>query len=287
MTPTLGAPGAFGAFGPGGVLPRPFDPAGSSFAALLAAGSGVPAPVAGGAVPTRLPDGLSPDGTTVLAVVAADGVVMAGDRRATAGNVIARADLRKVFPADSHTVVAISGMAGPAMELAKVLATELEHYEKVEGETLTLDGKSNRLAGLLRANLPLTMQGLVVVPLLAGYDLEAELGRIFEYDAIGGRYVATDHAVAGSGSLSVRATLRRAADARAPLPHAVDAALEALLVAAEEDSATGGPDPARGIFPIVAAVDRDGYREVPEGEVAARVAALIAARGPQGRGSVA
>lgn len=272
--------GAGAPFGPGGVLPRPFDPGGASFAALLGTGPGVSPPQALG----RLPEGLAPDGTTVLAVVARDGVVMAGDRRATSGNVIARSDLRKVFPADSHTMVAISGTAGPAMELAKVLSTELEHYEKVEGEPLSLEGKSNRLAGLLRANLPLTLQGLVVVPLLAGYDLGAGRGRIFEYDAIGGRYVATDHAVAGSGSLSVRATLRRAVDASAPMDHAIDAALEALLVAADEDSATGGPDPARGIFPLVAIVERDGYRELAEAEVAARVTTLIAARSGADRG---
>ena len=271
-----------GAWGLPGVLPRPFDPGASSFAALLAALGGPGALGASG--PARLPEGLSPDGTTVLAVVAAEGVVMAGDRRATSGNVIARSDLRKVFPADSHSMVAISGVAGPAMELAKVLSTELEHYEKVEGGPLSLEGKSNRLAGLVRANLPLTMQGLVVVPLLAGYDLDAGRGRIFENDAIGGRYVATDHAVAGSGSLAVRATLRRAADIEAPLEHAIDAALEALIVAAEEDSATGGPDPSRGIFPIVAVVDRDGYREVPEEDVAARVAAIAAGRDGGRRG---
>lgn len=281
MTPTPSGPTWWG---PGGVLPRPFDPGGASFSSLLAAVSGTQ-PVPGPAGPVRPPEALSPDGTTVLAVVSRDGVVMAGDRRATSGNVIARSDLRKVFPADSHSMVAISGTAGPAMELAKVLATELEHYEKVEGETLSLEGKSNRLAGLVRANLALTLQGLIVVPLFAGYDRAGERGRIFEYDAIGGRYVATDHAVAGSGSLSVRATLRRAADAAAPMEHAIDAALEALLVAADEDSATGGPDPSRGIFPLVAVVDRDGYREVGEDAIADRVARLMEARGTAARRS--
>lgn len=281
MIPSIGSPGPGW---PGDVRPRAFDPNGASFAALLAAGAAAGALAAASG---RLPEGLASDGTTVLAVVASDGVVMAGDRRATSGHVIARSDLRKVFPADSHAMVAISGTAGPAMELAKVLATELEHYEKVEGETLSLEGKSNRLAGLLRANLPLTLQGLVVVPLLAGFDVATGRGRIFEYDAIGGRYVATDHAVAGSGSLSVRATLRRAVDADAPLSHAIDAAIEALLVAAEEDSATGGPDAARGIFPIVAVVDGEGYREVAEAEVAERVAAIVARRGARRSGASA
>lgn len=273
MTGPTGAPEG-GA--PLGLVPAAFDPARSSFAALLttALPSAAPGPLAG----TALPEGLVADGTTVLAAVAAEGVVMAGDRRATAGSAIARSDLRKVFPADSHSMVAISGLAGPAMELAKVLATELEHYEKVEGERLSLEGKSNRLSGLLRANLPLTMQGLVVVPLFAGYDLEADRGRIFEYDAIGGRYVTTDQAVTGSGTVSARAVLRRLVDPSAPVARAVTAVLEALLAAAEDDSATGGPDPARGIYPIVAIVDRDGYRELDEDAVAAEVAAIAASR---------
>jgi proteasome beta subunit len=262
-----------------GVLPLPFDPAASSFAALLA--DVVPDAVRSGRVvasdPTMLA-GLLAEGTTILAVRGLGGVVVAGDRRATSGHLIARADLRKVFPADSHSAVAISGAAGPAMELARILATELEHYEKVEGEPLTLEGKSSRLAGLLRANLPLTLQGLIVVPLFAGFDVRAGTGRIFEYDPIGGRYVAAEQAVAGSGSLAARSTLRRLADAQAPLTTAAATAVEALVVAAEDDSATGGPDPGRGIYPIVAVIDEDGYRELPEPEVAALVAAAMEGR---------
>lgn len=265
--------------GPFGVLPRPFDPAGSSFAAVLA--RVVPDAVRAGRVaaadPTTLA-GLVSEGTTVLAVRGEGGVVIAGDRRATSGHLIARADLRKVFPTDDHSAVAISGAAGPAMELARVLATELEHYEKVEGEPLTLEGKSSRLAGLLRANLPLTLQGLVVVPLFAGVDPRTGIGAIYEYDPIGGRYVAAEQAVAGSGSLAARSTLRRLADTRAPLTTAAATAVEALVVAAEDDAATGGPDPARGIWPIVAVIDVDGYRELPEDEVAALVAAALEGR---------
>jgi proteasome beta subunit len=186
-----------------------------------------------------------------------DGVVVAGDRRATAGNLISRGDMRKVFPADDTSAIAISGTAGPAMELAKVFATELEHYEKVEGEPLSLEGKSNKLAGLLRAHLPMAMQGLVIVPLFAGIDPRTHEPRIFEYDPVGGRYVATAQAATGSG-LAGRPCHAQASGRSgcAELDTAVRTALEALADAAEEDSATGGPDLIRRIFPIVAVIDQ-------------------------------
>ncbi len=261
-------------------LSSPFDLQHASFSASLRqlAPEALPALLSGGqALPEELRRQLV-EGTTVLAVIARDGVVVAGDRRATAGNLISRGDMRKVFQADDTSAVAISGTAGPAMELAKVFATELEHYEKVEGEPLSLEGKSNKLAGLLRAHLPMAMQGLVVVPLFAGVDPRTHEPRIFEYDPVGGRYVATAQAATGSGSLAARATLKRLVDAEAALEVAVRTSLEALADAAEEDSATGGPDLIRRIFPIVAVIDSQGYRELDDDEVASHVEAVLAHR---------
>jgi proteasome beta subunit len=260
-------------------LPQPFDVGGSSFFETLRrqAPDALPPSLAPGSLPAELRERLV-EGTTVLAVVAAGSVVVAGDRRATAGNLISRGDMRKVFPADDHSAIAISGAAGPAMELAKIFAIELEHYEKVEGEPLSLEGKSNKLAGMVRAHLPLAMQGLVVVPLFAGIDPRTEEARIFEYDPIGGRYVATEQAATGSGSLAARATLKRLADPASDLDTAVRTAVAALYDAAEEDSATGGPDLIRRIFPIVAVIDRDGYRELDPEDVAARIESVVAER---------
>jgi proteasome beta subunit len=260
-------------------LPSPFDARGSSFVETLRryAPEAVPS-ILTGALPEALREQLI-EGTTVLAVVASDGVVMAGDRRATAGNLISRGDMRKVYPADEWSAVAISGVAGPAMELARVFATELEHYEKVEGEPLSLEGKSNKLAGLVRSNLPLAMQGIVVVPLFAGVEpRNGGEGRIFEYDPVGGRYRATDHAATGSGSLAARSTLKRLVDPDGDLHQATRVAVEALFDAAEEDSATGGPDLIRRIYPIVAVIDLDGYRELADEDVAELVESIVAER---------
>ncbi len=260
-------------------LPAAFDPHRSSFFEVLRrdAPDAVPALMANRPMPEELRTKLV-EGTTVLAVVADGAVVIAGDRRATAGNLISRGDMRKVFPADQRSAIAISGAAGPAMELAKVFATELEHYEKVEGEVLSLEGKSTKLAGMVRANLPMAMQGLVVVPLFAGVDPRTGVPRIFEYDPAGGRYVATDQAATGSGSLAARATLKRLADPSAQTDTAVRTAIEALYDAAEEDSATGGPDLIRRIFPIVAVIDADGYRELDEDAVRDHVEAVVETR---------
>jgi proteasome beta subunit len=267
---------------PLGGLPQPFDAQTSSFVEVLRqqAPEALPTSLGGGPLPPALERSVI-EGTTVLAVIAAGGVVVAGDRRATAGNYISRGDMRKVFPADSTSAIAISGAAGPAMELAKIFATELEHYEKVEGEPLSLEGKSTKLAGLVRGNLPMAMQGFVVVPLFAGVDPRTHVPRIFEYDPIGGRYVATDHAATGSGSLAARSTLRRLVDASAPLDDGVRTALEALFDAAEEDSATGGPDLIRRIYPIVAVIDADGYRELSDDDVASHVARIVESRHPE------
>lgn len=274
------SPDASPSLGP--ALPGAFDAAGSSFFEVLrrTAPDAVPDLLRGTTMPTHLAEQLI-DGTTVLAVTYAGGVVVAGDRRATAGHLISKKDMRKVFPADAHSAVAISGAAGPAMELAKVFATELEHYEKVEGEPLSLEGKSNKLAHMVRANLPLAMQGLVVVPLFAGVDHHTVDGRIFEYDPVGGRYRATDYASAGSGSLTARGVLKRGHRAAADEEGAVALCIEALFDAAEEDSATGGPDLVRRIYPIVAVIDGDGYRELDDDIVARHVDEIVERRGPR------
>ncbi|MEX2328851.1 MAG: proteasome subunit beta [Nitriliruptoraceae bacterium] len=258
------------------VLPHAYEPETSSFVVTLRrhAPDALPALLQGGGLPPHIRE-QTVDGTTVLALISRDGVVVAGDRRATSGHLISRDDMRKVFPADGMSAIAISGTAGPAMELAKVFATELEHYEKVEGEPLSLEGKSTKLAGMVRAHLPLAMQGLVIVPLFAGVEPRTGVPRIFEYDPVGGRYVATDLAAVGSGSLTARATLRRLVDPQADTSGAVRTAMEALYDAAEQDSATGGPDLIRRIYPNVVVIDADGYRELSDDEVIGHVEAVI------------
>jgi proteasome beta subunit len=258
--------------------PGPFDLNGPSFSALLRRlVPAEPQPAAFAQHEDRRPlDHV--EGTTVLALTYEGGVVMAGDRRATAGNVISKRDMRKVFEADSWSAVAISGVAGPAMELARVFATELEHYEKIEGAPLSLDGKSNMLARMVRANLPMAMQGLVVVPLFAGYDPQQEVARIYEFDAAGGRYEERRFAAQGSGGRDARGSLKARYQEGLGQAEAVGITLEALWDAADEDAATGGPDLVRGIFPLVAIIDADGYRELPEAEVRERVDAVISHR---------
>jgi proteasome beta subunit len=215
-----------------------------------------------------------PHGTTVVAMRIADGVIMAGDRRATAGNIIAHHAMEKVFPADRHSAVAIAGSAGMAMEMVRLFQVQLEHYEKVEGSILSLEGKANQLAQMVRSQLPMAMQGLAVVPLFAGYDTARGTGRIFNYDVTGGRYEDTDFQATGSGGRDARNTVKLGWRADLPLEEGLELAIRALWDAADEDSATGGPDPIRGIYPILAVVDAQGYREVPEADVAARFGAL-------------
>jgi proteasome beta subunit len=219
-----------------------------------------------------------PHGTTVVALRYADGVVMAGDRRATAGNIIAQRDIEKVFPADRYSAIAIAGTAGVAMEMVRLFQVQLEHYEKVEGTALSLEGKANQLAGMVRSNLPMAMQGLAVVPLFAGYDTMRGTGRIFNYDVTGGRYEDTDFQATGSGGRDARNTVKLGWREGLPLDDGLDLAIQSLYDAADEDSATGGPDPVRGIYPIVAVVNAEGYREVPEPDVAERFGALIVRR---------
>lgn len=208
-----------------------------------------------------------PAATTVLALRYSDGVVMAGDRRATAGNVIAHQRVKKVFPADDYSAVAISGTAGMAAELIKLFQTELEHYEKIEGTRLSLEGKANYLARMVRGNLALAFQGLGVVPLFCGYDEAGQQGKLFTFDVVGGRYEEQDYATTGSGGAEAKAFLKARHEPTAPRDEALSVAVEALVAAAEEDSATGGPDPRLGIYPNVATVTAAGFEEVDDDDV--------------------
>src|SRR5436309_1156625 len=249
-------------------------PGSSSFADFLAEVNADLLPA-----PHTLPPGsasdLAPHGTTIVAAtfgVGPDsGVVMAGDRRATMGNIIAQRDIEKVFPADEYSCVGIAGTAGIAVELVRLFQVELEHYEKIEGTTLSLDGKANRLSLLIRNNLGLAMQGLAVVPLFAGYDLETEdaskAGRIFSYDVTGGRYEEHSFHSVGSGSVFARGALKKLFRDDFSEDDAALAVIQALYDAADDDSATGGPDLTRRIYPVVASVTADGFRRIGNDEV--------------------
>ena len=219
-----------------------------------------------------------PHGTTIVALTFPRGVVMAGDRRATMGNYIAQRDIEKVFHADDYSCVGIAGTAGMAIEMVRLFQVELEHYEKIEGTTLSLEGKANRLAQMIRGNLGMAMQGLAVVPLFAGYDLESEDSRIFSYDITGGRYEEHKFHSVGSGSLFARGALKKLWRDDFSVDDAVLCAVQSLYDAADEDSATGGPDLARRIFPVVVTVTTDGYRRLSDDEVGAFIDTVIAGR---------
>ncbi len=230
-----------------------------------------------------------PHATTIVAVSCREGVVMAGDRRATMGNLIAQRDIEKVFVADSHSVIGIAGTAGVAVEMVRLFRLELEHYEKIEGVRLSLDGKANRLAAMIRGNLGAAMQGLAVVPLFAGVDVsaspdgdvpaaDAPAGRIFSYDIAGGRYEEHDYYAVGSGSMFARSALKKRYERDADLATAVRAAVEALYDAADDDSATGGPDLTRRIFPVVAVVTAAGALRWSDDAVGAVAEAVVAGR---------
>ncbi|MBG6090008.1 proteasome subunit beta [Actinomadura viridis] len=219
-----------------------------------------------------------PHATTIVAVTFPGGVVMAGDRRATAGNVIAQRDIEKVFRADEFSAIAMAGTAGIGMELIRLFQVELEHYEKREGRTLSVEGKANRLATLVRGNLGMAMQGLAVVPLFAGYDEERDEGRIFSYDPAGGRYEEREFHSIGSGSVYARGALKKLFRADLSAEDAALVCVQALYDAADDDSATGGPDMARRIFPVVAVVSDEGYRRLGEDEVGAVAQTVVEGR---------
>jgi len=220
-----------------------------------------------------------PHGTTVLGMKFADGIVVAGDRRATSGNLIADPKMRKVFAADQFSAIAIAGAAGQAVEIVKLFQLELEHYEKITGDRLSLEGKANRLAQMIRTNFPMALQGLVVVPLFGGFDERRAEGRIFYYDATGGRWEEDDFQTTGSGGQPAKNSLKKRWTPGLSRQDAVRVAVEALIDAAEDDSATGGPDAVRRIWPVVMTVTSGGAEDVAETDVAAAVEAVLSARG--------
>jgi proteasome beta subunit len=211
-----------------------------------------------------------PHATTCVAVRFADGVLMAGDRRATSGNLISHRSMEKVVPADHFSAVAIAGAAGPAMEMVKLFQLQLEHYEKVEGAPLSLEGKANTLSMMVRGNLPAAMQGMVVVPIFAGWDVRRRTGRLFTYDVTGGRYEETDYVATGSGSLHAGTVIKMGYEDQLTRDEVINLCLRALWEAADADSATGGPDPLRGIYPTVATVTAHGYVPITDDELKTR-----------------
>jgi proteasome beta subunit len=225
---------------------------------------------------------LAPHATTIVAATYADGVVMAGDRRATMGNLIAQRDIEKVFPADAYSAVGFAGVAGLGVEMIRLFQLELEHYEKIEGTALTLDGKANRLASMIRGNLGAAMQGLAVLPLFAGFDLDADdpvkAGRIFSYDVSGGPYEERGFHGVGSGSLFARSALKKRWRAGLGPEEVIRVVVDALYDAADDDSATGGPDLTRRIFPVVVTVTAEGASHVPDEQVGAVAEAIVAER---------
>ncbi|GAA2373610.1 MULTISPECIES: proteasome subunit beta [Streptomyces] len=208
-----------------------------------------------------------PHGTTIVAATFSGGVVLAGDRRATMGHQIAQRDVEKVFPADEFSAVGIAGTMGFAIELVKLFQLELEHFEKVEGEVLSLEGKANRLSAMIRGNLGMAMQGLAVVPLFAGYDLDRAKGRIFSYDVTGGRSEELGFAAVGSGSVFARGSLKKLHREDLTEQQTVTAVVQSLYDAADDDSATGGPDLTRRIYPIVTVITEEGFRRLTEAEI--------------------
>jgi proteasome beta subunit len=254
----------------------PFQASDAGGGAPAARASGIAGPVVADAQAAAFP---VTHGTTICAVRFSEGVLMAGDRRATAGSAIAHRMLEKVHPADTHSGVAIAGAAGPALEMVRIFQLQLEHYEKVEGQALSLEGKANQLSQMVRANLTMALQGFVVVPLFAGYDLRRAKGRIYTYDPTGGRYEETDFHADGSGGRDARTTIKLGYREDMSREDGIELCVRALWQAADEDSATGGPDIVRGIYPTVATITARGFERAPEGEVAAAFDRVIATLG--------
>ncbi|MFJ3703655.1 MULTISPECIES: proteasome subunit beta [Streptomyces] len=220
----------------------------------------------------------APHGTTIVAASFPGGVVLAGDRRATMGNMIAQRDIEKVFPADEYSAVGIAGTAGLAVEMVKLFQLELEHFEKVEGATLSLEGKANRLSTMIRSNLAMAMQGLAVVPLFAGYDVDREKGRIFSYDVTGGRSEEHGYAATGSGSVFARGSMKKLYRNDLTEEQTLTLVVQALYDAADDDSATGGPDVARRIYPIVTVITDEGFRRLDDTESSEIARAILERR---------
>ncbi|SCL72747.1 proteasome endopeptidase complex, beta component . Threonine peptidase. MEROPS family T01B [Micromonospora peucetia] len=233
-------------------------------------------------LPPGMAADMAPHATTIVAISAAGGVVMAGDRRATMGNLIAQRDIEKVHPADAHSLVGIAGTAGIGIELMRLFQVELEHYEKIEGAMLSLDGKANRLASMIRGNLGAAMQGLAVIPLFAGYDLAAKdparAGRIFSFDVTGGPYEETGYDAIGSGSIFARSALKKRFQPGISIDEAVRLAVEALYDAADDDTATGGPDLIRRIYPVVMTATAEGTHRLTEEEMSVIAESVVSGR---------
>ncbi len=219
-----------------------------------------------------------PHATTIVAAAAERGVVLAGDRRSTAGNMIAKRDVEKVFRSDEFSAMGIAGVASLSLEFVRLFQVELEHYEKMEGRSLSLEGKANRLATMIRGNIGVAMQGLAVVPLFVGYDEENGTGRIFSYDVAGGPYEEHRFHSIGSGSVFAKSSLKKLYSDEMQVADAVLACVQALYDAADDDSATGGPDLTRQIFPVIATITDDGYRRLPDSESAEYAQQVVASR---------
>jgi proteasome beta subunit len=268
-----------GAEGSRGLLRYATDPGSASFVDFLSAASADLLP----ANRMNMTQGLQvPHATTIVAAIFNGGVIMAGDRRATMGNLIAQRDIEKVFAADDYSLVGIAGTAGMAIELVRLFQVELEHYEKIEGTALTLDGKANRLATMIRGNLGAAMQGLAVVPLFAGFDMDEaaggsaeSAGKIFSYDVTGGRYPEQYYHSVGSGSVFAKSALRKLWKPGLREEEAAAIVVESLYDAADDDSATGGPDLTRRIYPVVFAATADGTRRIPDSTLDAVVRSLF------------
>ncbi len=218
------------------------------------------------------------EGTTVLALKYDRGVVMAGDRMAVEGFQVASKKINKVFNADKHSTIAIAGAAGPCMEMVKLFQTELEHYEKIEGEALVMEGKANKLAQMINMNLQAAMYGLVVIPIFAGYDLNRSEGRIFRYDITGGRYEEEEYYATGSGGKDARNTLKKLYRMGLTEDEAIKVGIEALFDASEEDLGTGGPDFIRGIYPVTKTVTTQGVSDILEERVREHCQSILDSR---------
>lgn len=259
-------------------MARPFvgetgDP-GSSFLALLHSRGFDPFP----AVDVGDAAAIAPHATTVLALRYNEGVVMAGDRRATMGNRISNREMEKVVPADRFSGVAISGTAGVAMDMIKIFQLQIEHYEKLNGRSISLEGKANQLSQMIKSNLPAAMQGLAVLPIFAGYDEIRSSGRLWDFDITGGRYEEKDFVATGSGAGPASTVLKVGFRPSLTADQAIDLACNALWEAADVDSATGGPDPLRGIYPIIACISREGWQQVDDADLARRFEAISSLR---------
>jgi proteasome beta subunit len=268
---------------PSGRLPAAFTAVGSSsFADFLSAAAPELLPGRRPLPPGLTPAATAPHATTIVALACSGGVVMAGDRRATMGNLIASRDIEKVYSADAYSLVGIAGTAGVGLEVIRLFQVELEHYEKIEGAMLSLDGKANRLATMIRNNLGAALQGLAVIPIFAGFDLDAtdlaKAGRIFSFDVAGGFYEESGYDGIGSGSLFAKSALKKRYRPGLSVDDGVRLAVESLYDAADDDTATGGPDLTRRIFPVVMTATAEGTRRLPDAEAEAVSQAVVSGR---------